>query len=132
MEKDWRYYFDEGLKFADTARGAVEMKKKFNNELVYNVASLSIERLFLSIFLYHNKIPQLDTIGGMARELCDFVVVDRGFMDEVRFISRFNYYCSLEFEAPRIPDDTQIGRIVDFINDVIDFSSRQIHCEMAV
>ena len=132
MEKDWKYYYDEGLKFGVTARRSIEKKNKFNNELLYNVASLSIERLFLSIFLYHNKLPQLDTIGGMARELCDFVVVDRGFMDEVRFISRFNYYCSLEFEAPRIPDDTQILRIVDFINDVIEFTNRRIYTEVAV
>ena len=132
MEKDWKYYYEEGVKFGETARKSVEKKRKFNNELVYNVASLSIERLLLSIFLYHNKIPQLDTIGGMARELCDFIVVNRNFMDEIRFISRFNYYCSLEFETPRIPDDVEILRIVEFINDVIEFADRELVGEIAV
>ena len=125
MEKNWKYYYDEGIDYSSAAKNSLEDKEKFNNELIYNIASLAIEKLLVSIFLFHNKLPESGTLEGIANELSEFVPVGIRFMDEMLFISEFNYYCSLEVEKPRIPDDDQIRRIVGFIDAVIDLAKRE-------
>lgn len=132
MEKDWKYYYEEGIDYAKAAKDSVTNKEKFNNEIVYNVASLAIEKLFVSIFLFHKKLPESGTIEGIANELAEFVPVGLRFMDEILFLSEFNYYCSLEVEDPRVPDDNQIMRIVKFIDDVVEVANKNTAAEAVV
>lgn len=119
MEKKWDFYYSEGCGFYKTAIKSYSGEgKSFNNELLYNIVSMSMERFLISLLLFNNKMPLSETISGLIRELKDVVEWPAEFVTEVRWMNKFLHLCSLDPTPMKIPNDEEMLRIMNIAKEV--------------
>lgn len=119
MEKKWDFYFDEGDKYYHTAINSHSGKgKPFNNELLFNIVSMSMESIMVSLFLYKKMLPLSETVSGMIRELKDVVAWPDEFVKEVRWLNRFVHLCSLDPTPMKIPNDEELVKVIAIATEV--------------
>ena len=119
MEKGWDFYYEEGKRFYLTAHNSYKGKgKSFNNELLFNIISMSMERLLVSLLLYNNKMPLSETVSGLIRELGDIVSWPEELRKKVRLLNRFVYLCSLEPTPMKIPNNEEMVEIMDIAREL--------------
>lgn len=119
MEKKWDFYYEEGLGFYDTAANSFNGKgKQFNNELLFNIISMSMERLLVSLLLFHNKMPLSETVSGLIRELENLVDWPDEFRKKVRLLNRFVYLCSLDPTPMKIPNNEEMIEVMNIAEEV--------------
>lgn len=111
MEKDWSFYYEEGVKFLSTAVGWHEKANKFNNELKFNMLSMSMERLLISLLLFHDVMPFSETVSGLLREVKPFVDWPDEFAKEVKKLNKFMFLCSLDPGFSKAPDDSELEEV---------------------
>ena len=116
MEKDWSFYYEEGAKFLGTAVGWHKKGNKFNNELKFNMLSMSMERLLISLLLYHETMPYSETVTGLLREVKPFVEWPDEFVQEVKKLNKFMFLCSLDPDSSKAPSDNELNEVFDIAN----------------
>ena len=112
MEKDWSFYYEEGVKFLGTALGWHKKNAKFNNELKFNMLSMSMERLLISLLLFHNTMPYSETVTGLLREVKPFVEWPEEFVREVKKLNKFMFLCSLDPGSSKAPSDSELEEVL--------------------
>lgn len=119
MEKDWDFYYKEGIGFYNTAANSLAGKgKSFNNELLFNIVSMSMERMLVSLLLYNNVMPLSETVSGLIRELKDVVTWPEEFRSEVRWLNKFVHLCSLDPSPMKVPDDEEMKKVMKIATEV--------------
>lgn len=119
MDKQWDFYYNEGCGFYKTAINSYgKSVKAFNNELLYNIISMSMERFLISLLLFNKKMPLSETISGLIRELKDVVEWPAEFVSEVRWLNKFLHLCSLDPTPMKIPNDEEMLRIMNIATEV--------------
>lgn len=119
MEKDAFFYYNEGRNFYAMARNCFQNNnRKFNNELLFNILSISMERMLVSIILYHGKMPLSETVSGLLRETKDYVSWPDECIAQARSLNRFVHLCSLEPVPLKIPDNSELENIVTLASTI--------------
>lgn len=119
MEKEWDFYYKEGIGFYNTATNSFAGKgKAFNNELLYNIVSMSMERMLVSLLLYHNKMPLSETVSGLIRELKEVVEWPEEFRSEVRWLNKFVHLCSLDPTPMKVPNEEEMKKVMRIAKEV--------------
>lgn len=119
MEKNWNFYFDEGIAFIETAKRSFSGEgKNFNNELLFNIVSMGMEHLMVALLLYNKTMPLSETVSGLARELKDFVQWPEDFYSKVRYLNKFVFLCTLDQTPMRIPDKEEMDKVMEIAEEV--------------
>jgi hypothetical protein len=119
MEKDALFYYNEGASFYKMANNCLARPdRKFNNELLFNVLSMSIERLLISALLNNGIMPISETASGLMRETSKLINWPESCIQQARWLNRFVHLCSLEPIPLKIPDDSEIQQIMLFAGEV--------------
>lgn len=133
MEKEWDFYFEEGLGFYKTANNSFSGKgKPFNNELLFNIISMSMERMLVSLLLYNNKMPLSETVSGLIRELGEIVAWPDDLVKKVRLLNRFVYLCSLDPTPMKIPNDDEMKEIMKIALELKERVSKELPIEKMI
>jgi hypothetical protein len=126
MEKDWVFYFNEGISLHNTAKKSLSNPdSKFNNELLFNILSMSMERLLISVMLQNKKVPYSETISGLMRETKAFLTWPEELSKNVLWLNRFVYLCSLDPNPLKIPNDEEICRILQIASEIKELIEEQ-------
>jgi hypothetical protein len=127
MEKDWSFYFNEGISLHKTAKKSLSNpEKRFNNELIFNILSMSMERLLISVLLQNKKMPYSETISGLMRESKEFLNWPEGLAKNVLWLNRFVHLCSLDPSPLKIPTDEELLRVMQIATDVRSLVEEQL------
>ena len=119
MEKDSFFYYHEGVSFFNIANNCLaKPERKFNNELMFNVLSMSIERMLISVLLHNGIMPVSETASGLIRETSKLITWPEHCIQQARWLNRFVHLCSLEPVPLKIPDDNEIQQIMLFAGEV--------------
>ena len=119
MEKEWDFYYKEGLGFYKSATNSYAGKgKAFNNELLFNIISMAMERMLVSLLLYNKKMPLSEMVSGLIRELKDVVEWPEEFRSEVRWLNKFVHLCSLDPTPMKVPDDEEMKKVMKIAKEV--------------
>lgn len=119
MEKNWDFYYNEGVSYYDTAIKSYSGKgKQFNNELLFNIVSMSMESVLVSLLLFHKKMPLSETVSGLIRELKEVVEWPEEFIKEVRWLNRFINLCSLDPTPMKVPNDEEMKTVLSIATQV--------------
>ena len=115
---EWSVYFDEGMAYYKTIKGARAKGRNFGNAVFYNLIGLSLESLLTALIMKEDDLPEHSSIGSMLRMLKDSYEVPESFKEETRFYNRFSNFCSLDAKALPDPNNDEISRMVNFLEEV--------------
>ena len=118
---DWKKEFSEGKQYASTAQG-MQKKGLVDNETLYNIISLAIERYTSALSSKTNYIPMNSTLVHIFKELSERISLPIHFVEEASFMNRFMVYCSLDVVPVKAISAADITRMIRFMNEVASFT----------
>lgn len=116
---DWEKEYTQALQYAKAAKGLVGADK-VNNETIYHIICLSVEKCVAAMAAKVNYIPMHSALNLVFREISKKVEIPDTFYSEVRFVNSFMTYCSLEIRQPKPISNGDITRMIKFLNDLFD------------
>ncbi|MBN2615534.1 MAG: hypothetical protein JXR71_07540 [Bacteroidales bacterium] len=121
---DWKKEYSEGLQFASTAKG-MQNKEKVDNETLYNIIALAIEKFTSSLASKLNYIPMNSSLVFIFRELSGKINIPAHFIDEASFMNRFMIYCSLDIVPVKAISKADVLRMIAFMDEVASYTEKQ-------
>ncbi len=99
------------LKSAKSIYGATP--RKFDNDLLYNIISISFEQFMVGLLAHHDWIASSHLPLMLYREALDFEPdMGDGIKQTAILIGSFEGICSIEDFGYKTPTDEQIGRMI--------------------
>jgi hypothetical protein len=127
MSINWKNELEEGILYSRAAEG-LKKNRKVDNETLYHIICLSVEKFLASLAGMVNYIPMHSGLTFVARELGKKMEFPENYFNEVRFLSGFMTYCSLDFEKPKVISEVDLARMIGFMADLKNFTqSRAIN-----
>lgn len=123
---NWHDHITAGRKYLKTAGNGLARPSVFNNELVYQLTAMAVERLLVGLFQYHQKMPADHTLGGLVEELTGFCPLDEELAESIKHLGRFDDMCPLTPVKRTIPDDLEIRAILVVGQKVAAFTEQQV------
>lgn len=125
---NWEKDYTEALQYSKTAEGMVA-NQKVNNETLYHIICLAIEKFTAALAAKVNYIPMHSSLGQVFKEIGKKTDIPESFIPEIRFINSFMTYCSLEFKEPKTISHDDMKRMVIFLQNLKDFSKKKLQIE---
>lgn len=104
----------EGLMYLKKLHAIDPKNSKLGSEVLYNFVSIGIESVLTAVLLAYNKNVDHSGISMMLRELEKVEKVDSEWIDQARYMNRFQSYCSLEPIPVKVPTADEMVGIVKF------------------
>jgi hypothetical protein len=105
---NWQEHITAGRKYLKTAINGLARPVVFNNELIYHLTAMAIEKLLVGVWHYHRKMPADHTLDGLVDELVKFCPMDKDLADGIKEAGRFDDMCPLVPVSRSIPNDMEI------------------------
>lgn len=122
---NWKQDYYEAAQYAKAVDGMV-LNKKVDNETLYHIICLSVEKYTATLSGILNYIPMHSGLTFVFRELNKKLKLPEHFTDEVRFLNGFMVYCSLDFVKPKPITETDINRMVVFLKELMSFTENEV------
>ncbi|BBO71068.1 hypothetical protein DSCA_49980 [Desulfosarcina alkanivorans] len=122
----WRVHIMDGRKYLKTATRGQSRPAVFNNELIFQLAAMAIEKMMVGVSQYHHQMPFDHTLSGLTKALSPVCPMDPELADRIRAIERMDDMCSLTPVQRSGPSDTAIRSILDIGRQVAGFAERHL------
>jgi len=109
----WEAHIRDGRKYLRTATGGLSRRAVFNNELIFQMAAMGIEKLIVGVSQYHHRMPVDHTLTGLVEELRPVCHMDSRLAERIAGIERIDDMCSLSVAHRQAPDDVSVQEILD-------------------
>ncbi len=96
VNTDWKTFYKEGKRFLEIAEKGSEKSEKFTPEILYNMASMSIEKLFMAYFLKTGKMPYNHTLLDLVDSIKEYEEIPGTLENSLLAMSAFQEICSIE------------------------------------
>lgn len=118
---DWQAHIHAGCKYLKTAQNGLNRSQVFNNELIYQLTAMAIEKLLVGVYQYHRQMPEDHTLDGLVDGLAAFCTLDPNLAESIKEMGRYDDMCPLVPVNRSIPDDTQIKTLLAVGRRVVGF-----------
>jgi hypothetical protein len=109
---DWEDHITAGRKYLKTACNGPARPAVFNNELIFQVASMAIERLIVGLSQFHHRMPVDHTLSGLVAELAPICAMPNDLAERIRAIEVIDDMCSLSPTPRTPPSQTAVQEIL--------------------
>jgi hypothetical protein len=121
---DWSKDLNEAQQYEKAATG-MRMNKKVDNETLYHIICLSVEKYTSTLADMVNYIPMHSSLTFIVRELEKKMDIPSGFLNETKFLNSFMTYCSLEVEEAKPISEEDITRMFSFLYDLSAYTQKR-------
>ncbi len=97
-----------------------------NNELIFQLAAMAVEKLVVGLVQYHREMPTDHTLSGLAAGLAAICPLDPDLVARIRRIEAVDDICTLNTAHRRPPGDRMIREILALGREVERFVDH--HC----
>ena len=123
---NWDDHITAGRKYSKTARNGLSRPAVFNNELVFQLAAMAIERFIVGLTQYHHRMPVDHTLSGLVAELIPVCPLSTDLADRIKGIEIVDDMCSLSPAIRIPPGKTAVQEILAVCHEVQDFVDAHI------
>ncbi len=109
----WEDHVLAGCKYLKTARNGRHRPEVFNNELVFQLAAMALEKLMVGLFQYHKQMPADHTLSGLVQGLEPICPVGQDLARCIKEIEGIDDMCPLTASLRAEPDRTAVARILE-------------------
>jgi hypothetical protein len=120
----WRAHIRDGRKYLKTAANARSRPAVFNNELIFQLAAMAIEKLMVGVSQYHHQMPFDHTLSGLIDALSPVCPLDPELADRIKAVERMDDMCSLTPVLRSAPSDAAVRSILDVGRQVAVFAEK--------
>jgi len=122
----WQEHITSGRKYLKTAGNGLARPTVFNNELIYHLTTMAIEKLLVGVWQCHRRMPVDHTLEGLVDGLAQFCSMDKDLADSIKDIGRFDDMCPLVPVNRCIPNDMEIKSMLVVGHKMAVFAEQQI------
>lgn len=124
LTQDWQNHIDTGRSFLQTARNGLKRPSVFNNELIYHLIAMAIEKLLVGVYQFHRQMPVDHTLDGLVDDLATICPLDKDLGEQIKGLGRFDDMCPLVPVNRKIPDVMQIQAMLAIGGQVATFADQ--------
>ena len=125
----WGEHFLDGRKYLDTAVKGLNRPSVFNNELIFQLAAMAIEKMIIGLYHYHRQMPFDHTLSGLVEGLASVCPLESGLAQKIKHIEQIDNMCTLAPVRRTEPNDGDIQLVLDVGREVAGFTKRHIPLE---
>ena len=122
----WNDHILAGRQYLETASNGRHRPAVFNNELVFQLAAMAIEKLMVGVCQYHRRMPFDHTLTGLVAGLAPVCPMDPALADGIRHIEQIDDMCSLSPVHRKSPDALAIQQVLDIGWQVAVFARQHV------
>jgi hypothetical protein len=108
----WQDHITDGRKYLKTANRGLSRPSVFNNELIFQLAAMAIEKLIVGVAQYHRQMPADHTLTGLVAGLEPVCRLEGGLVERIRTIEGVDDMCALSVRHRKAPDKEAIKEIL--------------------
>lgn len=123
----WDKYIDAANGYHKAAAGAFK-KGKLGSQVVFNLLSMSVENYFTALCLSIGEMPEQSLIADIQKQVGKKVEMPANFREEVRFMTSFMNFCSLEILEMKNPTCDELKRMLGFADELKLFCEKELGC----
>lgn len=110
--QDWQDHILAGRQYLKTAGKGLSRRAVFNNELIFQLAAMAIEKIMVGVCQYHRHMPTDHTLSGLVEALASICPVDAELADSIRGLELIDNMCALTPIQRKPPGDLEIQGIL--------------------
>ncbi len=118
---DGAEFVSEGCQYLKTARNGSKRKRIFNNELIFNLIGLSVEKFLVGLCMHRGHMPMDHTLAGIVSETNQICPMEDSLVEAIRMMDRVQDLCSLDVNPQCIVSDLQIENLLAMNEQVASF-----------
>ena len=123
---DWHDHVRDGLKYVKTASNGLSRRAVFNNELIFQLAAMGIEKIIVGVCQYYGQMPADHTLSGLVDALAEVCPLNDDLAGMIRRIEEMDDMCSLRPGHRIPPGDAEIEIALLTGREVAGFAKRHI------
>jgi len=122
----WDDHIAAGRKYLKTADNGRSRPSVFNNELIFQLAAMAIEKLIVGVSQYHRQAPVDHTLSGLVEGLEAVCPMEADLAGRIRRIEAMDDMCSLSVVHRQPPEDAAFQEILAVGSEAARFVDRSI------
>lgn len=122
----WDDHIAAGRKYLKTAGNGRSRPSVFNNELIFQLAAMAIEKLIVGVSQYHRQVPVDHTLSGLVEGLEAVCPMEADLAGRIRRIEAMDDMCSLSVAHRQPPEDADVQEILAVGSEVARFVDKSI------
>lgn len=122
----WQDHLQSGYQYLKTANKGLARPTVFNNELIFQLAAMGIEKLIAGVCQYHHKMPCDHTLSGLVTDLADVCPIDPDLVERIKRLERIDDMCTLSPERRTPPDSKDIRELLAVGDAVVRFTRQTV------
>ena len=127
---DWHDHVRDGLKYVKTASNGLSRRAVFNNELIFQLAAMGIEKIIVGVCQYYGQMPTDHTLSGLVEALTAVCPMDDDLADMIRRIEQMDDMCSLRPDHRNPPGDVEIEIALLAGRELASFAKQHVPMKM--
>lgn len=122
----WQDHILDGRKYLKTASNGRSRPAVFNNELIFQLAAMAIEKLIVGVSQYHHRMPADHTLSGLVDGLTPVCPIGTELADRIRRVEQIDDMCALTPFHRSAPSDKQVLDILEVGLQVAGFAEQHV------
>ena len=122
----WRDHITAGCQYLKTAGNGLSRRAVFNNELIFQLAAMAIEKLLIGVCQYHRQMPSDHTLSGLVEALAAVCPLETGLAGRIKRVEQIDDMCSLKPDHREPPGDRDIQCILVAGREVASFARQHV------
>lgn len=114
---NWRRFLKEGDQYLKAATPKTE-KSRFNNDIRYNLLSMSLEGYIMAILDFHNSLPDNHTYTDLIDGLEKVMSLDQSLKERILKYENIQSICSIEKYHRSAPSDEDLNDLDGAIREI--------------
>ena len=114
----WQAHIEAGRQYLRTAVNGQRRPAVFNNELIFQLAAMAVEKLVAGLIQYHRQMPFDHTLSGLAADLAEVCPLDATLAARIRAIETVDDMCALTARHRQPPANGAIEEILAVGRDI--------------
>jgi hypothetical protein len=122
----WHDHVQSGYQYLDAARRGLSRPAVFNNELIFQLVAMGIEKIIAGLCQYHHQMPYDHTLSGLVAELDGVCPIEPELIQQIRQIECNDDMCTLDPERRTPPSDADVREVLAAGEAVVRFARRTL------
>ncbi|MBN2628794.1 MAG: hypothetical protein JXA95_19175 [Spirochaetales bacterium] len=98
---EWKTYLEHGEEFYLCAKGGYERPEKFNEDALFNLAAMAIEKYSMGYLMKNGILPEGHTFQDITEKLDSVIPLSEDLKEELLGLDKYQQsFCSLEIFRP--------------------------------
>jgi len=114
----WYEFYFQGRQYMKTAENGLTRSEVFTPVVIYNIASMAIEKMIMAVSILHGELPACHTLAGMARSAGNIMGFDDRLIEDMVTMDSMQMICTADEVCCTGPGIEDVAFFIDVMRRV--------------